>query len=36
MTELADVDRVAPGAIQTWQRHLGREVEAYALRAELA
>src|SRR3712207_8888168 len=36
MTELAGVDRVAPGAIEAWRRHLGDEVDADALRAELA
>jgi malonyl-CoA/methylmalonyl-CoA synthetase len=36
MTELAGADRVAPGAIEAWQRHLGEEVDADSLRAELA
>ena len=36
MTELAGADRVAPGAIEAWRRHLGEEVDTEALRAELA
>jgi malonyl-CoA/methylmalonyl-CoA synthetase len=36
MTEMAGADRVAPGAIEAWQRHLGEEVDADSLRAELA
>ncbi len=36
MTELAGADRVAPGAIEAWRRHLRKEVDAEALRAELA
>ncbi len=36
MTELAGADQVAPGAIEAWRRHLGEEVDAEALRAELA
>ena len=35
MTELAGADRVAPGAVETWRRHLGKEVDADSLRAEL-
>jgi malonyl-CoA/methylmalonyl-CoA synthetase len=35
MTELAGADRVAPGALEAWQRHLGEEVDADSLRAEL-
>ena len=35
MTELAGADRVAPGAIEAWQRHLGGEVDVDSLRAEL-
>ena len=36
MSELAGTDRVMPGAIEAWQRHLGREIQAESLRAELA
>jgi hypothetical protein len=36
MTELAGIDRVAPGAVEAWRRHLGKEVDAESLRAELA
>ncbi|MDQ3636911.1 MAG: AMP-binding protein [Actinomycetota bacterium] len=35
MTRLTDVDRVVPGAIEAWQRHLGREIDVDALRSEL-
>ena len=35
MTELAGADRVAPGTIEAWQRHLGGEVDVGSLRAEL-
>lgn len=35
MTELTGAERIAPGALEAWQRHLGREVDAGALRAEL-
>jgi malonyl-CoA/methylmalonyl-CoA synthetase len=35
MTRLTDGDQVVPGAIEAWQRHLGREIDADALRAEL-
>lgn len=35
MTGLPDAGRTAPGAIDAWQRHLGREVDAEALRADL-
>ncbi|CAA9416617.1 MAG: Long-chain-fatty-acid--CoA ligase [uncultured Rubrobacteraceae bacterium] len=35
MTELTSAERIAPGAIEAWQRHLGREVDAGALRTEL-
>jgi malonyl-CoA/methylmalonyl-CoA synthetase len=35
MSELAGTDRVMPGAIEAWQRHLGREAEVESLRAEL-
>ncbi|MCA1687719.1 MAG: AMP-binding protein [Actinobacteria bacterium] len=36
MTELAGADRVAPGAVEAWRRHLGEEVDVDSLRAELA
>jgi malonyl-CoA/methylmalonyl-CoA synthetase len=36
MTELAGIDRVAPGAVEAWRRHLGKAVDADSLRAELA
>ena len=36
MTELSDASRIAPGALEAWQRHLGREIDAGKLRAELA
>ena len=36
MTELAGADRVAPEAIEAWKRHLGEEIDADSLRAELA
>ena len=35
MSELTDTGRVAPETIRAWERHLGREVEADSLRAEL-
>lgn len=35
MTELTGAERIAPGALEAWQRHLGREIEAGTLRAEL-
>jgi malonyl-CoA/methylmalonyl-CoA synthetase len=35
MTGLTGAGRVAPGALDAWQRHLGREIDADALRAEL-
>jgi malonyl-CoA/methylmalonyl-CoA synthetase len=35
MTRLTDADQVVPGAIEAWQCHLGREIDADALRAEL-
>ena len=35
MSELAGTDQVMPGAIEAWQRHLGREAEVESLRAEL-
>ncbi len=35
MTELAGADRVAPGAVEAWQRHLGGEIDVDSLRAEL-
>jgi malonyl-CoA/methylmalonyl-CoA synthetase len=35
MTELSDASRIAPGALEAWQRHLGREIDAGTLRAEL-
>ena len=35
MTGLAGTDRLAPGALEAWQLHLGREVDAAALRTEL-
>jgi hypothetical protein len=35
MTELSDTSRIAPGALEAWQRHLGREIDAGTLRAEL-
>jgi malonyl-CoA/methylmalonyl-CoA synthetase len=31
MTELAGADRVAPGAVDAWRRHLGKEVDSAAL-----
>ena len=36
MTGLTGADLLAPGTLEAWQRHLGREVDADALRAELA
>jgi len=36
MTELASTAQVAPGAVEAWRRHLGREVDPDLLRAELA
>ncbi|HEX8260616.1 MAG TPA: AMP-binding protein [Rubrobacteraceae bacterium] len=36
MTELPDTGRLAPGTLEAWQRHLGREIDAGKLRAELA
>ena len=35
MTKLTGTDRVTPGAVEAWRRHLGREVDPDALRAEL-
>ena len=35
MTELTGAERIAPGALEAWQRHLGREIDAGTLRAEL-
>jgi malonyl-CoA/methylmalonyl-CoA synthetase len=35
MTGLTGTDRIAPGAIDAWQRHLGREIDANVLHAEL-
>lgn len=35
MSELADTNRVLPGAIEAWRRHLDREVDVDSLRAEL-
>jgi malonyl-CoA/methylmalonyl-CoA synthetase len=35
MTELVGAEWIAPGALEAWQRHLGREVDAGALREEL-
>jgi malonyl-CoA/methylmalonyl-CoA synthetase len=35
MTELSDASRIAPGALEAWQRHLGREIDAGTLRGEL-
>jgi malonyl-CoA/methylmalonyl-CoA synthetase len=35
MPELTGADQVAPGAIEAWERHLGRDVDPDALRAEL-
>ena len=32
MTELTDVDQVAPGAVEAWRRHLGEVVDVAALR----
>ena len=32
MTELSDTSRIAPGALEAWQRHLGREIDAGTLR----
>ena len=36
MTDLASADRIVPGAVESWRRHLGEEVEAGSLRVELA
>ncbi len=36
MRRLAPTDRLAPGALEAWELHLGREVDAEALRTELA
>lgn len=36
MSELAGAGRLAPGASEAWRRHLGREIDADSLRAELA
>ena len=36
MTELAGTDRIAPGALEAWRRHLGEEVDPDSLRTELA
>lgn len=36
MTELVGADRVAPGAVEAWRRHLAEEVDPDSLRAELA
>ncbi len=33
---MTDVDQVAPGAVEAWRRHLGEEIDAGALRSELA
>ena len=35
MPELTGADQVAPEAIEAWERHLGRDVDPGALRAEL-
>jgi malonyl-CoA/methylmalonyl-CoA synthetase len=35
MTELTGTERIAPGALEAWQRHLGRAIDAGTLRAEL-
>ena len=35
MTELPGADKVTPGAIEAWKRHLGEEIEGTSLRAEL-
>ena len=35
MTELAGGDKVTPGAIEAWKRHLGEEIEGDSLRADL-
>jgi malonyl-CoA/methylmalonyl-CoA synthetase len=35
MSELVGTNRVMPGAIEAWQRHLGRDAEVESLRAEL-
>jgi malonyl-CoA/methylmalonyl-CoA synthetase len=35
MTDLSEAGRLAPGTLEAWQRHLGGEVEADTLRAEL-
>ena len=35
MTDLTDAGRITPGAIDAWQRHLGRELDASELRREL-
>ena len=36
MTELAGADRIAPGALEAWRRHLAEEVDPDSPRAELA
>ena len=36
MTDLPGPDVLTPGAVEAWGRHLGREVDADGLRAELA
>ena len=33
MTELAGADRLVPGAVEAWRRHLGEEIDAGALRS---
>ena len=35
MTELPGADKVTPGAIEAWKRHLGEEIEGASFRAEL-
>jgi len=35
MTGLTGADLLAPGAIEAWQRHLGREIDVDTLRSEL-
>ncbi len=35
MTKLADTGQVAPDTVQAWRRHLGEEVDAGSLQAEL-
>jgi malonyl-CoA/methylmalonyl-CoA synthetase len=36
MTDLPGPDRLAPGTVEAWRRHLGEEVDAKALRRDLS